>query len=124
MANREQLRTAKATLTRALELTEKLLDGFPIPGAKGTIAAVLEIIKEAEVCAKIQSHFLLSLSSLQRTTANAELCNELRVHILRLHDQLLQPLVGKTEADIPKDTRVAVEDYIEYIGIASFGNRC
>ena len=55
MANQERLRTAKATLTRALELTEKLLDGFPIPGAKGTIGAVLEIIKEAEVCAKIQS---------------------------------------------------------------------
>ena len=49
MANQERLRTARATLTRALELTEKLLDGFPIPGAKGTIAAVLEIIKEAEV---------------------------------------------------------------------------
>ena len=49
MANQERLRTARATLTRALELTEKLLDGFLIPGAKGTIGAVLEIIKEAEV---------------------------------------------------------------------------
>ena len=49
MANQERLHTARATLIRALELTEKLLDGFPIPGAKGTIAAVLEIIKEAEV---------------------------------------------------------------------------
>ena len=57
MPNQERLRTAKATLIRALELTEKLLDGFPIPGAKGTIGAVLEIIKEAEVCAKIQPRF-------------------------------------------------------------------
>jgi hypothetical protein len=50
MGRKEQLGTAKAALVRALELTEKLLDGFPIPGAKGTIGAVLHIIGEAEVC--------------------------------------------------------------------------
>ena len=54
MAKKEQLHTAKAALVRALEMTEKLLDGFPIPGAKGTIGAVLQIVNEAEVCAKIQ----------------------------------------------------------------------
>ena len=57
MEKKKHLRTAKAGLIRALEITEKLLDGFPIPGAKGTIGAVLEIIKEAEVCAKIQPGF-------------------------------------------------------------------
>ena len=56
MAKQERLNTAKAALIRALEISEKLLDGFPIPGAKGTIGAVLEIIKEAEVCTKIQLH--------------------------------------------------------------------
>ena len=50
MPKKELLDTAKAALIRALEVTEKLLDGFPIPGAKGTIGAVLDIIKEAEVC--------------------------------------------------------------------------
>ena len=44
-----QLRTAKAALIRALEVTEKLLDGFPIPGAKGTIGTVLQIINDVEV---------------------------------------------------------------------------
>ena len=53
MAKEERLRTAKAALIRALEITEKLLDGFPIPGAKGTIGAVLQIINDAEVWAKI-----------------------------------------------------------------------
>ena len=53
MAKEEHLGTAKAALRRALEITEKLLDGFPIPGAKGTIAAVLQIINEAEVCTEI-----------------------------------------------------------------------
>lgn len=53
MAKQKRFRKARAALTRALELTEKLLDGFPIPGAKGTIGAILEIIKEAEVCAEI-----------------------------------------------------------------------
>ena len=65
MANQERLRTAKATLTRALELTEKLLDGFPIPGAKATIAAVLEIIKEAEVCTKIQLPFIILIVTIE-----------------------------------------------------------
>ena len=50
MPKKELLDTAKAALIRALEVTEKLLDGFPIPGAKGTIGAVLDIIEEAEVC--------------------------------------------------------------------------
>ena len=49
--------------------------------------------------------------------ANAELCNELGAHILRLRDQLLQPLVGKTEDDIPKETRTAVNDYAQYVGV-------
>ena len=57
MAKQERLRTAKATLIRALEVTEKLLDGFPIPGAKGTIAAVLQIINDAEVCTKVELRF-------------------------------------------------------------------
>ena len=46
----EPLRTAKASLVQALTMTEKLLDGFPIPAAKGTIGAILHIITEAEVC--------------------------------------------------------------------------
>ena len=54
MAKQEHLRTAKAALIRALETTERLLDGFPIPGAKGTIAAVLQIINDAEVCTEVE----------------------------------------------------------------------
>ena len=50
MAKAEHLRTAKLTLIRGLETTERLLDGFPIPGVKGTIGAALDIIREAEVC--------------------------------------------------------------------------
>ena len=46
----ESLRTAKASLVQALTITEKLLDGCPIPGVKGTIGGVLHIITEAEVC--------------------------------------------------------------------------
>ena len=54
MAKKEHLHTAKAALIRALEITESLLGGFPIPGAKGAIGAVLQIVNEAEVCAEIQ----------------------------------------------------------------------
>ena len=46
----EPLGTAKASLVQALTMTEKLLDGFQIPGAKGTVGTVLYIITEAEVC--------------------------------------------------------------------------
>ena len=35
-------------------MTEKLLDGLPIPAAKGTIGAVLYIITEAEVCTGVK----------------------------------------------------------------------
>ena len=69
----EQLST-----TKALEMTQKLLDGFPIPGAKGTIGAVLHIINEAEVCTGVQPCFFIILSPSQRTATNAELCDELR----------------------------------------------
>ena len=64
MTKKEQLGTARAALIRALEMTEKLLDGFPIPGAKGTIGAVLEIITEAEVRTKMSPRSLSSLSPL------------------------------------------------------------
>jgi len=50
----ELLDTAKALLVEALKVAEKLLDGFPIPAAKGTIGAVLHIIAEAEVCAEVK----------------------------------------------------------------------
>ena len=46
----ELLDTAKALLVEALKMAEKLLDGVPIPAAKGAIGAVLHIIAEAEVC--------------------------------------------------------------------------
>ena len=46
------------------------------------------------------------------------------MHIEGIHNQLLQPLVGRTEDDIPKDTRAAVENYIEYVAMAPFGSGC
>ena len=57
MPKKELLDTAKAALRRALEVTEKLLDGIPIPGAKGTIAALLQVIDEAQVCTEILHRF-------------------------------------------------------------------
>ena len=46
------------------------------------------------------------------------------MHIEGIHNQLLRPLVGKTEDDIPKDTRVAVEDYTQYVAMVLFGCGC
>ena len=46
------------------------------------------------------------------------------MHIEGIHNQLLRPLVGKKEGDIPQDTQTAVEDYTEYVGMVSFGSRC
>ena len=114
MAKKEHLRTAQAALIRALEITENLLDGFPIPGVKGTIGAVLQIVGEAEACTELKLRLII-LSLLQKTATNAELCNELKEHILRLHDQLLRPLSGKTKEEIPNQTRTAIEDYTEYV---------
>ncbi len=54
MGRDDLLDTAKALLVEALKMADKLLDGFPIPGAKGTIGAVLYIIAEAEVCTGVK----------------------------------------------------------------------
>ena len=54
MGRDELLITAKASLVHALEMTHSLLGGFPIPGARGTIGAVLHIITEAEVCTGVK----------------------------------------------------------------------
>ena len=67
--------------------------------------------------------FLSSLNSLQRMATNAELCYDLRAHLLKLNDGLIRPLVGKTEDDVPKDTLAAVEEYIQCVGFVSFENR-
>ena len=113
MGKGELLITAKASLVHALKMTYSLLDGFPIPGAKGTIGTVLHIITEAEVCTGVKLCFFNILSPSQRTAANAELCDELREHILGLHNQLIRPLVGKKEEDIPHDTLVALGDFMK-----------
>ena len=57
MGRDELLITAKASLVHALTITHSLLDGFPIPAAKGTIGTVLHIITEAEVCTGVKLCF-------------------------------------------------------------------
>ena len=52
------LHKAKALLVETLTITEKLLDGFPIPGAKGIIGAALHFIAEAEVCTAVNLCYL------------------------------------------------------------------
>ena len=54
MGRDDLLDTAKGLLVEALKISEKLLDGLPIPGAKGTIGAVLHFIAEAEVCTGLE----------------------------------------------------------------------
>ena len=56
MAKTKQLDTAKAALKQALEMTETLLAGFPIPGAKGTIATVLDTVRDKTVPQKVKFH--------------------------------------------------------------------
>ena len=38
-----------------------------------------------------------------------------------LHNQLIQPLVGKTEKDIPPDTLVALKDFTGYVVLFPLG---
>jgi hypothetical protein len=45
----------------------------------------------------------------------------MRESILGLQNQLIQPLVGKTKENIPRDTLVAVEDFTEYVGLFPLG---
>ena len=61
---------------------------------------------------------------MQRMVTNTQLCKDLTAHLQSLNDELLQPLVGKPEDDIPKATRAAVEKYVEYRGVVSVGDKC
>src|SRR5258706_6708716 len=121
MGRHELLDTAKALLVEALKMAEKLLDGFPIPAAKGTIGAVLHFIAEAEVCTRMKLCYFSTFIASQRTAANAGLCDELREHILGLHNQLIQPLVGKKEDDIPHGTLAALKDFTGYVALFHLG---
>ena len=57
------LDTARALLVEALKVAEKLLDGFPIPAAQGTVGAVLHFIAEAEVCTEVKLyHFIIFIA--------------------------------------------------------------
>ena len=66
----EKLSTAKASLVHALKVTQSLLDGFPIPAAKGTIGAVLYIITEAEVGTGVNLCYFSTLIAI------TEICHE------------------------------------------------
>ena len=68
------LDTAKALLVGALKMAEKLLNGFPIPAAKGTIGAVLHIIAEVEVCNEVK---LCYFSIFIAVTENCRECKTL-----------------------------------------------
>src|SRR5258708_31078984 len=89
---------------------------------RGRLAPSYKSSMKLRYVLRYKLHLLSSLSPLQRTATNTELCNELSAHIQGLHDQLLRPLVGKTEGDIPDDTRAALGDYTQYVGVVSFGN--
>ena len=48
--------TAKEVIKTTLKIAEKALDGLPIPGVKGAIGALLEVITGLEVsCPSVQS---------------------------------------------------------------------
>ena len=52
---------------------------------------------------------------------NAELCDELREHIVGLHDQLIKPLVDRKEEDIPHGTLDALKDFMGYVVLLPLG---
>ncbi|KAJ7507233.1 WD40-repeat-containing domain protein [Mycena galericulata] len=77
-------RTAAEGLKLALNLAEKALDGFPIPGAKGTIGIVLKLIEDAE-----------------KATDNTDTLRQLQAHVKFLSVNALEPLKPLSEDDMP-----------------------
>lgn len=113
--------TAWNSLVQALKVTEKLLDGFPIPGAKGTIGAFLYIIDQVEVCAGVNLCYFVSLSPSQISATNDKLCRELRKRIEELQDQVLQPLAGVGKEQIPPDTLIAFNRFMQCVALFPLG---
>ena len=90
---------------------EKALDGLPIPGAKGAIGGLLEVIKGVEVSLFI----VFSLCDLNRGMAlkkaneNAEALKGLEAHLTELTGAILVPLKGKKETDVSLELRERIE---------------
>ena len=56
--------SAKDVLKTTLRIAEKALDGLPIPGARGTIGVLLEIISGLEVGCQLGYNFIPNLHSI------------------------------------------------------------
>ena len=77
----DHLHTAKRFLVETLTITEKLLDGFPIPGAKGTIGAALHFITEAEVCTGVNlCYFSIFIAVTENRRERRTLCQTERAY--------------------------------------------
>ena len=109
------------SLVQTLKVTEKLLDGFPIPGAKGTIGAFLHIIDQVEVCTGVNLCYFVSLSPSQKSATNDQLCRELRKRIEELQDQVLRPLASKGKEQIPPDTLIAFNRFMQCVALFPLG---
>ncbi|KJA14825.1 hypothetical protein HYPSUDRAFT_80696 [Hypholoma sublateritium FD-334 SS-4] len=87
-------RTAKAAAITALSLAEKILDGLPVPGAKGTIGAVLLIIQKID-----------------KASANVETLKTLESQVNQLRDKALIPF-HDNQQNLPDDLRKDLEDLL------------
>jgi hypothetical protein len=80
----------------------KALDGLPIPGAKGAIGIVLNLISIAEVRRLFFRNLKLTqCTHLQKASSNPQTLRQLQAHVDFLSTNALEPLRTLSEDDIP-----------------------
>lgn len=104
------MRTAKAGLKLALELTEKALDGLPIPGVKGSLGGLLTIIKAVEVGIFHSRVIVISdVSGTQTSQANAKTLETLTKYLNELVIDIIRPMLGLEEAELSYTMKADIE---------------
>ncbi|KAI0064287.1 WD40 repeat-like protein [Artomyces pyxidatus] len=85
-------RTAKAALTGTLTIAANVLDGLPVPGAKGSINAVLSVI-----------------AGIDRTSSNVESLQKLESHVKLIFDVVLEPISKMEPSSVPSGLKADTE---------------
>ncbi len=111
-------RTAKASLTTVLDFALIAIDGFPIPGVKAVLSAVVLTISKIDVCypSAFRSRFYSAHDRQflrQTMKSNAKTLGLLQTHVETLCAYVVVPLKQMEEEDIPYDLKESVQRLVK-----------
>jgi hypothetical protein len=111
--------TAKNLLKGTLVVFSSVLEGLPVPGAKGIVDTVTKVITIFEVQIFPPCCSALDVMFFQAMKANDEALRTLNTRCVRLFDIVLNPLRSKNKSDISPEFHMIIEHLNRYCGIHS-----